>query len=284
MLHLRSFSSLQVAVLLIGLILFFAACMEESSQAQDADDSVGQEDPAMISDEAFSNGTELYAWVDDLNVRAEPNLASVVVEQLKEGAQVTFSGTLGGDSTAVMLRDKAYINQFAYVRTQDGTTGWVHFSTLQEEPPQPAESLDPSALPLVLTRIGGEAFGGSDWQELYSEMGGCEGGGCPLWYGDVALSLLLIEVCDPNGASEPGILLVDNMGKQRYFRWWNEDYGMSTCHTEGKVTYQVEKLDEAGQVKELRLTYDLDPNYGEVLLELGEGEEPFVLEEKTGSR
>jgi hypothetical protein len=272
--------------LLITFILLFAACMEESSQAQDADadDAAGQEDPGMVSDEAFANGTELYAWVDDLNVRAEPNLASVVVEQLREGAQVTFSGKLGGDSTAVMLRDKAYINQFAYIRTPDGTTGWVHFSTLQEDPPQPSESLDPKALPLTLSAVRGETLEGMRWKEMYSEMGGCQGGGCPLWYSDAARSLIVIEICDPNGISEPGLLLVDKNGKQRYYRWWNEDYGTNTCHIEGKVTYQVEKLDEAGQVKELRLTYDLDPKYGEVLLELGEGEEPFVLEEKSGSR
>ncbi len=290
----RNLATIRNIILLVSLLLLVAACMEEASKetAKTPEESLA-DSLAIIQAREADRLTGLTAQLEKapiyfcsaslVSVRQEPNQASAEVDQVTLGEGLRFAGELGGDSTGIMLDEHVAIDQYALVLTPRGQIGWIHRGALKKDKPQTMKL----SLPMPLASKKGTDLQGEAWKELFVALGKCEGAACPLYYTDAMESILLMEVCDPSKDYAAGIHIFYPHGKKRHFQWWEEDYARETCQniTSAKKSYVIEKMAKEGtSIKEIRLKFEFEDRYGEYLLELGDDSEPFILEEKTGSK
>lgn len=290
----RKLTAFLCLMLFLAISVLFIGCEEEGTTASSKTpeemlaDSIAtiaaQEANRQADLKAQLQNAPIYYCGDALVVvRQEPNLSSAEVDEVTLGEGLRFGGELGGDSTGVMINDEVSIDQFALVLTPRGQIGWVHKGILQKE--RPGDVVFGTNLPISLQLIKGSELAVDAWQNMYLNMGECEGAGCPRFFVNGGNTFMLMEVCDPIADFEPGIHLFYPNGKKQHFLWWEDFYGTQSCHLEGNISYQIEKMTKAGEsILELRLSYEFDEQYGEYLLELTDDTTPFVLEEKTGSK
>ena len=82
---------------------------------------------------------EYYSWVENLRVRAAPNLDSKrqgakFVDVLDEGEKVTFLGEKSSETFEVKLRGRTMNAPFYKVRTKKGEIGWIFAGALSSFP------------------------------------------------------------------------------------------------------------------------------------------------------
>lgn len=77
----------------------------------------------------------LYAWVDHLSIREQPNLEAKVKGRLSDGQEVLWEMEKSQHSTEVTLRGKKY-NLPWYKVSAEGIEGWVNAAGLSEEAPR----------------------------------------------------------------------------------------------------------------------------------------------------
>ncbi len=68
----------------------------------------------------------VYAWVDKLRMRTEPDTKSDIVAEIPEGGAMTFLDEKTDFTQQFTLRGKSYDEPWLKVKTTDGKTGWVY--------------------------------------------------------------------------------------------------------------------------------------------------------------
>jgi len=110
---------------LLLLLSVFVGCKDTNSSetntnADDTNisaDSVVTAVPAMVT---------VYAWVDKLRMRTEPDTKSAVVAEIPEGGAMTFLDEKTDFTQQFTLRGKSYDEPWLKVKTTEGKTGWVY--------------------------------------------------------------------------------------------------------------------------------------------------------------
>lgn len=126
-----------ISKLLILLALLITACNSSSdgtsdSQAQE-DTGTGAETEKQDQKQNYQANETLIAWVDLLNVRAEPNTNGKIVASLRENAVVKYTGERTDDLQTIELRGTPFEEPWLKIRTADGKEGWVFGGAVKRE-------------------------------------------------------------------------------------------------------------------------------------------------------
>ena len=68
----------------------------------------------------------LYAWVNKLRVRSQPDTKSEIIGELKEGEAVYYNNEKSDFTQKITLRGISYDEPWLKVTTEEGQTGWVY--------------------------------------------------------------------------------------------------------------------------------------------------------------
>ncbi|PHN07978.1 SH3 domain-containing protein [Flavilitoribacter nigricans] len=90
-------------------------------------------DPDTTGAEPFITNDELYAWVDNLNIRDAPKTDGKVVTRVDDRAVLRFTGERSNGTDAIVLRGVLYRAPWLKVSTADGTEGWVFGGAVRHE-------------------------------------------------------------------------------------------------------------------------------------------------------
>ncbi len=132
---------LKLSVLLLCLTILFCgiACQGESAAKQskttrktEASEVTAKADAPEATNitsrkknDNNDNNKVCYAWVDKLNVRAQPNLTSKTVATVTPADALIFKGEKSTTTETIVLRGVAYDEAWLKVSTPDQQTGWV---------------------------------------------------------------------------------------------------------------------------------------------------------------
>ncbi len=108
-------------VLTIFLSVLFAACNKETATSP----SSATTTPVAVKQIPIKP-IEMYAWVDQLRVRALPTLKSRVIVEMVEGDTLQYMHEATVRNTRLNLRGKDFNRPWIKVKTNDGKTGWVY--------------------------------------------------------------------------------------------------------------------------------------------------------------
>ncbi|MFK8102810.1 MAG: SH3 domain-containing protein [Saprospiraceae bacterium] len=132
--------NLSVLFFLLTIIFCGIACQGESTAKQneattqtnksemettEADAKPDAYDAPAISPKKEKNNKVFYAWVDKLNIRAQPNLKSKTVATVTPNDALIFKGEKSTSTETIVLRAVAYDEAWLKVSTPDQQTGWV---------------------------------------------------------------------------------------------------------------------------------------------------------------
>lgn len=113
---------------------------------------------------------QVIAWVDNLNIREQPNIKSKVVAQAKEHDVLTLTGEKTDFSETISLRGQTYTEPWVKVKTAAGIEGWAFQGAIRRPGEDKGTALNPETIPT--TDILG-TFGFSDCDEKVIGDGGC---------------------------------------------------------------------------------------------------------------
>lgn len=117
-------STLFLAFLTITAV--FSACKDTNSRQTEGTtsiDTIKKEQPVLPTS---SNKVKLYAWVDQLRVRATADKKSEIVEEIAEGGALTFLEEKSDFTEKINLRGTLFNEPWLKVKTASGKTGWVY--------------------------------------------------------------------------------------------------------------------------------------------------------------
>ena len=77
---------------------------------------------------------KFFAWVNDLRVRAIPDLKEKKIASLSEGEEMTFMNEISKDSVEAKLRGRKIKAPFYKIKTKKGVEGWVFAGALSSDP------------------------------------------------------------------------------------------------------------------------------------------------------
>ncbi len=118
----------------------------------------------------FDKGKVL-AWVDKLNIRAEPNLKSEVIATAIENESLSLTGAKSDHTETLELRGKSYTEPWVQVKTAKGTIGWVFGGTIKKTGETKGNALNTSTQ-FIYPHFG--AFNLSEWKKTGTRDDGGE--------------------------------------------------------------------------------------------------------------
>ena len=117
-------------ILFLTSFFFFFSCKNTNSSESTQTDSTSNPKESTTKEENEKidepKSTKLYAWVDKLNLRAEPSTKSEIVVQIKEGTQLTFLNEKTEYTERINLRGQLQNEPWLKVKTEDGKKAWVY--------------------------------------------------------------------------------------------------------------------------------------------------------------
>lgn len=116
-----------IPMLSLLLLLLTTAC-NNTSTTPNENSNDDESAPAEIPSEetSFYQANEsLMAWVDLLNVRAEPATNAKVIATLRENETVTFTGECTDELLKLDLRGQSFEEPWLKVKTSNGEEGWI---------------------------------------------------------------------------------------------------------------------------------------------------------------
>lgn len=88
-------------------------------------DSNASDHTTPTTPETTPTNDKVLAWVDNLNIRDQPNIKSKVVAKVKENDPLTLTGKKTDFTETISLRGTSYTEPWVQVTTKSGETGWV---------------------------------------------------------------------------------------------------------------------------------------------------------------
>lgn len=130
-----------ISILFMLLALLTGACSSnsdgtsENSQSSDAKakTETGTQAEQQEAEQDYQVNESLIAWVDLLNVRAEPNTSGKIVASLRENAVFKYTGERTETLQTIELRGASFEAPWLKIRTAEGKEGWVFGGTVQRE-------------------------------------------------------------------------------------------------------------------------------------------------------
>ena len=114
---------------LLVVVLLFSCNNNGADSSKNASPQPKAETPKeQIKDRKF------FAWVNDLRVRAIPNLKEKKIASLSEGEEMTFMNEISKDSVEAKLRGRKIKAPFYKIKTKKGLEGWVFAGALSSDP------------------------------------------------------------------------------------------------------------------------------------------------------
>lgn len=110
----------------LTLVWFFTACKDTNSRQTEVAPS---QDTSTIEKPATSPKTDplvLYAWVDQLRVRAAADKKADIVAEIPEGGQLAFLNEKSDFTEKITLRGTLHDEPWLKVKTAKGEVGWVY--------------------------------------------------------------------------------------------------------------------------------------------------------------
>ncbi len=109
-------------VLALFLGFLFTSCKKENTNTPTSTTPT----VPMVVKEIPIEPIEMYAWVDQLRMRALPALGSRVIAEVPEGDTLQYLHEATVRSTKLNLRGKDFNRPWIKVKTTSGKTGWVY--------------------------------------------------------------------------------------------------------------------------------------------------------------
>lgn len=162
-------------------LIFFLACSSESTStdsstntkpvAETTDHSITtsastDEAEEVSSTESSADDKTVISWVENLNIREEPNRKGKVVASAKENEALMLTGKKSDFTETIELRGKSYTEPWVEVKTADGKTGWVFQGAIKKMGEDKGNALNTD------TKFTYPHFGTydlSEWKKLGSE-------------------------------------------------------------------------------------------------------------------
>lgn len=122
-----------ISMLVILFAMIITACSSSSNGSSDRSQQENSEIEGQEQEQDYQANETLIAWVDLLNVRAEPNTKGEIVASLRENATVTYTGERTDESETIELRGTSFEEPWLKIRTADGKEGWVFGGAVRRE-------------------------------------------------------------------------------------------------------------------------------------------------------
>ncbi|HHH50360.1 MAG TPA: hypothetical protein ENK52_05215 [Saprospiraceae bacterium] len=119
----------QRIIILLSIVLFLNACKDTNSSESEAVEKentaikVPEKDNKVI---AKQNKTMLYAWVNNLRLRASSSSSSKIIKELSEGDALEYLNEKSDFTQKVNLRGIQFDEPWLKVSTEAGDIGWVY--------------------------------------------------------------------------------------------------------------------------------------------------------------
>lgn len=155
------------------LLVVFSACKNDKAAGPEETKPSTSTAPAAAPDETNESATTpagniRYTWVDQLNVRDQPNTKGKVVARVKPNEPLTLTGETSPESETIVLRGVAYHEPWFRITTADKKDGWVFGGAVKKEDEMKGNGVmreDELDFPIF------GVFKLSEWEKLPSESG-----------------------------------------------------------------------------------------------------------------
>ncbi len=112
-----------ISVLLTVLICFCSCKDTNSDSSNGTTEDISTDTIVSVSK---PETVRVYAWVNKLRLRAEPNTKSSTIKELNEGEEMIFTGQKTDFTQKISLRGTLFDEPWLEVTTGEGKTGWVY--------------------------------------------------------------------------------------------------------------------------------------------------------------
>lgn len=128
--------------LIILCILVFGSCKDTNPDESQENNSPSI-DTTAVKPAPVPKTVTVYAWVDKLRMREEPDTKSPIVEEIPEGGSLTFLDEKSDFTETFTLRGKTYDEPWLKVKTTGGKVGWVYGGGVKFYQPKVAATPSP---------------------------------------------------------------------------------------------------------------------------------------------
>lgn len=129
-------------LLIISSLVFYFSCSTDqtntstSTATKEVSTSTPEKNEAQVEKVAVKEKEKeekMISWVDNLNVRKQPNVKSAVVAQVKENEPLTLTGEQTDFTETIRLRGISYTEPWVKIKTADHKLGWVFRGAVKRE-------------------------------------------------------------------------------------------------------------------------------------------------------
>lgn len=214
-------------------------------------------DPSKVAQEKT-----VYSWVDELNIRDQPNTKGKVIAAIESDHALELTETKSGKMETIVLRGVAYQDYWYQVRTSDGKEGWAFGGALKQKNEQKGNAI------LTTEKFSFPNFGDfdlSDWKSIQADkFGGGDVEGSTQYYqkGDKILEISASDMGEYGyGFSQKLMDSNKKILKERDFRFGptEEPNGKSKITVEVKDYTQTPPKKYSRVQKVAASRYDLKP-------------------------
>ncbi|MEM9820823.1 MAG: SH3 domain-containing protein [Bacteroidota bacterium] len=118
----------KILIFILSFLTFLAACKDTNSESSTETASLA-EDPSSSQEDHAKNtpgSVQIYAWVDQLRVRAQPDTHSDIIAELAEGEALTYLEEKTDFTQQISMRGIVQDEPWLKIQTQAGKIGWVY--------------------------------------------------------------------------------------------------------------------------------------------------------------
>jgi hypothetical protein len=112
-------------LLLAGVSLLLSCTTNDKTETTETEETTTPTPAPPENMNSLSANEDVYAWVNNLNIREKPEMGSKVVATAIEQEALEFTGDKSAAPETIVLRGMAYAEPWLKVKTKDGTAGWV---------------------------------------------------------------------------------------------------------------------------------------------------------------
>ena len=136
-----------IFLLCFSVLLGITSCKDTNSQETKDTKNLKNDENTAQEDKAATKEKEritVYAWVDNLRIRAEPDRKAVIVTTVEEGAKLEFLGEKTAFTEKINLRGSLYEEPWLKIKTVRGEEGWVFGGAVKFYQPKSEADNSPS--------------------------------------------------------------------------------------------------------------------------------------------
>ncbi|MFK7806237.1 MAG: SH3 domain-containing protein [Saprospiraceae bacterium] len=113
---------------MFAVLVTFACCLscKDTNSVESPKMTQSQLDSIRLAEEKATADTKIFAWVNNLRVREEPDTKSKIVIELQEGDSVIYLKEQTDFTQKITLRGKSFDEPWLKIKTQNNKVGWVY--------------------------------------------------------------------------------------------------------------------------------------------------------------